>query len=362
MQPTTARQRIVLPVVEAAKLGAAAQHARHRKGHQAPQIQQPVFDGRATQHQAMFSTQRAGFETGRCPKTTAALRPRRSGPRKFWTLCRHEWGLVMTLTIQAHFVAGKRGRQLLRLGPKPPDSSSTPPSRLATLMALAIKYDEFLKRGDIRDYAALARTHSVDPGVITRVMNLRLLAPDIQQKILGLSAAPDGKIELHLKHVLPITRLNAWGPQPQKMLFCEAEREERLGGTPKAPNRSEVQQRENLTALVESGKSTCTNGFRRQFGVGVLKTGFSATWKKWGTSQNRIANLSPFSICNPIGRNPAKSRRSSELRSLCQQSKRPTKQPETRERNTPTLRDWVRANRVEYLPCPQENSDEDSLK
>jgi len=119
----------------------------------------------------------------------------------------------MTLKIQAHFVAGKRGRQLLRFGPKPPESIAAPPSRLAKLMALAIKYDEFLKRGDIRDYAALARTHSVDPGVITRVMNLRLLAPEIQEAILALAAAPNGKNELHLKHVLPIARIADWKEQ-----------------------------------------------------------------------------------------------------------------------------------------------------
>ena len=50
---------VAFGVVDFSELGTAAEHAGHGKGHQAPEIQQPVFDGRAGQHQAVLGRQRA---------------------------------------------------------------------------------------------------------------------------------------------------------------------------------------------------------------------------------------------------------------------------------------------------------------
>jgi hypothetical protein len=51
-------------------------------------------------------------------------------------------------------------------------------------MALAIKFQDMVDRGEVRDYADLARLGYVTRARITQVMNLLLLAPDIQEKIL----------------------------------------------------------------------------------------------------------------------------------------------------------------------------------
>src|SRR6266404_5054579 len=54
-----ARQGIALGIIEPAKLSAAAQDAGHGESHQAPEVEQAVFDRRARQHQAVLGSQRA---------------------------------------------------------------------------------------------------------------------------------------------------------------------------------------------------------------------------------------------------------------------------------------------------------------
>ena len=59
--------------------------------------------------------------------------------------------------------------------------------RITRLMALAIKFEAMVERGDVRDYADLARLGYVSRARITQIMNLLLLAPNIQERILLLS-------------------------------------------------------------------------------------------------------------------------------------------------------------------------------
>ena len=51
-------------------------------------------------------------------------------------------------------------------------------------MALAIKFQDMVDRGEVRDYADLARLGYVTRARLTQIMNLLLLAPDIQELIL----------------------------------------------------------------------------------------------------------------------------------------------------------------------------------
>jgi hypothetical protein len=76
--------------------------------------------------------------------------------------------------------------------------------RIARLMALAIKFQEMIDRGEVKDYADLARLGFVTRARVTQIMNLMLLAPDIQERIL--LAAPDSAdfcplTERHLRRV-----------------------------------------------------------------------------------------------------------------------------------------------------------------
>lgn len=51
-------------------------------------------------------------------------------------------------------------------------------------MALAIKFQVMVDRRELRDYADLARLGYVTRARLTQIMNLLLLAPDIQEEIL----------------------------------------------------------------------------------------------------------------------------------------------------------------------------------
>ena len=69
------------------------------------------------------------------------------------------------------------------------DSVSTAGSRSRTpritrLMALAIKFQDMVNRGEVRDYADLARLGYVTRARLTQIMNLLLLSPDIQEMLL----------------------------------------------------------------------------------------------------------------------------------------------------------------------------------
>jgi len=56
--------------------------------------------------------------------------------------------------------------------------------RITRLMALAIKFQDMVDRGEVRDYADLARLGYVTRARLTQIMNLLLLAPDLQEQLL----------------------------------------------------------------------------------------------------------------------------------------------------------------------------------
>jgi hypothetical protein len=74
------------------------------------------------------------------------------------------------------------------------DPSRTPPParlpRITRLMALAIKFQDMVDRGEVRDYADIARLGYVTRARITQIMNLLHLAPEVQEEILFLKSAP----------------------------------------------------------------------------------------------------------------------------------------------------------------------------
>jgi hypothetical protein len=85
--------------------------------------------------------------------------------------------------------------------------------RVARLMALAVKLDGLLRQGVVRDYAALARLGHVSRARITQIMNLLLLAPDIQEELLFLPETLRGRDPIHLRQLQPIALLPDWNEQ-----------------------------------------------------------------------------------------------------------------------------------------------------
>jgi len=80
-------------------------------------------------------------------------------------------------------------------------------------MALAIRFDRLVERGEVRDYADLARLGYVTRARITQIMNLLNLAPDVQEAILFLPRTVKGRDPIREKDVRPIAIVPYWHRQ-----------------------------------------------------------------------------------------------------------------------------------------------------
>jgi hypothetical protein len=80
-------------------------------------------------------------------------------------------------------------------------------------MALAIRFEQLIRAGAVADYAELAHLGHVTRARITQIMNLRLLAPDIQEQLLFLPHIQRGRSSIHLRHLQPIAAIPDWRKQ-----------------------------------------------------------------------------------------------------------------------------------------------------
>ena len=88
--------------------------------------------------------------------------------------------------------------------------------RLSRLMALAIRFEGLIERGEVQDYADLARLGFVTRARITQIMNLLHLAPDIQEDLLFLPRTTKGRDPIRETDMRPIAAVPYW-PRQRKM-------------------------------------------------------------------------------------------------------------------------------------------------
>jgi hypothetical protein len=120
----------------------------------------------------------------------------------------------LTLECEFHFDRYAHGRKELRPGPEPsPVMLPGRVPRIARLMALAIRFDELLRIGDITSYAELAALGHVTCARVSQIMNLLQLAPDIQEEILHLPRILKGRDPIHLRQLQPIAAALEWRKQ-----------------------------------------------------------------------------------------------------------------------------------------------------
>lgn len=96
--------------------------------------------------------------------------------------------------------------------PEPPMKEGNIP-RITRLMALAYKFQELVERGDVKDYADLARLGHVTRARMSQIMNLLNLAPDIQEEILFLPRTVKGCDPIGERNIRPITKILDWSRQ-----------------------------------------------------------------------------------------------------------------------------------------------------
>ena len=124
---------------------------------------------------------------------------------------------MKSITVEADIHFARRGRGARRVMETGLDPDADVPvgrlPRITRLMALAIRFDDLVQNGEVTDYAELARLGHVSRARVTQIMNLLMLAPDIQEAILHLPRVSGGRDPIHLRQLQPIALVPDWRKQ-----------------------------------------------------------------------------------------------------------------------------------------------------
>lgn len=121
-----------------------------------------------------------------------------------------------TLVFKGHLFRKRRGRGYV-FTEKPPEPTRVHdpirrPARVAQMLAFAHGLGAAIQRGDFRDQADAARHFQLTRARITQLMNLTLLAPDIQERVLFLEAV-DGREPMSERDLRTVIYAGHWGAQ-----------------------------------------------------------------------------------------------------------------------------------------------------
>lgn len=120
---------------------------------------------------------------------------------------------MLTSKHKLDFKTGKRSaKTIVEAGTQPEQPTTGRLPRITKMMALAIRLDHLIKSGQVTDQAELARLGHVTRARLTQIMDLNLLASEIQEEILfmPLTNAPKSIIERNLRH---IAKQHSWKEQ-----------------------------------------------------------------------------------------------------------------------------------------------------
>ena len=114
----------------------------------------------------------------------------------------------MSATVKYAFRESRAGAgapKRLQVASAPAAPEKVP--RVARLLALAHKFQGMLDRGEVNSMAELARLGRISRARITQIMDLLMLAPDIQEELLlGTRAAT-------FRALMPLVRPVLWSEQ-----------------------------------------------------------------------------------------------------------------------------------------------------
>ena len=121
---------------------------------------------------------------------------------------------TLTIELPVHFHrSGHGSRKELRSGAQTPAQSPGRVPRVSRLMALALRFDEMVRAGQIESYSALASLGQVSRARISQIASLLYLAPDIQEALLFLPLTQRGRDPLILADLMPIAAAFDWRKQ-----------------------------------------------------------------------------------------------------------------------------------------------------
>jgi len=116
---------------------------------------------------------------------------------------------------KVHLGNGRAGHRKIREGPKPGLAGKADPrvARIARLLALAHHFDGLLRKGIVRNLTEISRLMKVTRAWVTNIMNLLLLAPDIQEEILFLTAESERKQPATMRTIRRVVAEPEWRRQ-----------------------------------------------------------------------------------------------------------------------------------------------------
>lgn len=115
-------------------------------------------------------------------------------------------------TGQLFRVREGRGWTFTEVPPAPVPKPVRRPARVAQALALAHRLQAAIDRGDYRDRAELARQLGFTRARVTQLLDLLLLAPDIQGRVLVLEAV-DGVEPMAERALRNLVRHESWAEQ-----------------------------------------------------------------------------------------------------------------------------------------------------
>jgi hypothetical protein len=120
------------------------------------------------------------------------------------------------IQVGATFHKKRVGKHIAMVEGPPPTAPERPKGRLPRItryMALAIYYEDLIRQGYVHDYAEIATLGHVTRARVTQIMNLRLLAPDLQERLLFLIRIVGGRDALCLRRLQSIALESDWRVQ-----------------------------------------------------------------------------------------------------------------------------------------------------
>jgi hypothetical protein len=120
------------------------------------------------------------------------------------------------IQVGATFHKKRVGKHIAMVEGPPPTAPERVKGRLPRItryMALAIYYEDLIRQGHVHDYAEIATLGHVTRARVTQIMNLRLLAPDIQEKLVLLGRCFVGGDSLSLRQLQTIALEPRWKVQ-----------------------------------------------------------------------------------------------------------------------------------------------------
>jgi len=113
------------------------------------------------------------------------------------------------VTGQFHRVQRGHGKRLVQ---EPPPGPVRRPARVAVMLALAHKIQQAIDAGTVRDRAEVARRLGFTRARITHLLDLTLLAPDLQEQMLDLEAV-DGVEPISERELRKVAHAGSWREQ-----------------------------------------------------------------------------------------------------------------------------------------------------